>query len=218
MTARIGNRLINLAATVSIVALILGAVAGCGKKQPSPPKDANNLTAGGEQPDGLDKALGSPGQTPESITKLAEETKEWMAVFEPWWGKVAPPFTLTDIQGNVHTLSKYRDKNVVVLFWRTYNPTCKMAAARLKELRNSFTDGSLVILSISNETPAVLKEAATAQGINFPVLSGGADLLAPFSSVENVPTTFFINPKGQFKLAATGVISVDDAKAIINTK
>lgn len=219
MVPQIEKRLISLTAVVSIIALVFGAAAGCGKKKTPPAPDANNAkTSAGAQPDALDMALRGSGEIPVSIKKLVDETKDWTAVFEPWWGKIAPYFTLTDISGNVHTLSKYRGKNVVVFFWRTYNPTCKLEAARLKELHSSGADGSLVILSISNEPPAALKEAAATQGINFVVLSGGTELEKPFSSVDTLPTTFFIDQKGRFKLAVMGVIPTNDAKAIIEAK
>jgi peroxiredoxin len=216
MTLRIGPKLTRLAAVVLTALLTLGATAGCGKKKAETPVPPNNVTTGGG--DALDQALRGGGELPLSLKKLVAETKDWSPTFEPWWGKIAPDFTLTDINGNVHLLSKYRGKNVIVFFWWTYNPTCKMAAARLKELRSAVPEDSLVILSISNEPPAALKEAAVAQGINFVVLSRGGDLQPPFSSVDTLPTTFFIDQKGRFKLAGTGVIPVSDARTIIEAQ
>ncbi len=224
MKQQIGRKLISLTAVITILALAFGVMAGCGKKQPAPAPDTNNVATGtGPQTDALDQALrggraGGAGEIPVSLQKLIAETKEWSPAFEPWWGKIAPYFTLTDINGNVHELSKYRGKNVVVMFWRTTIPTCKMAAARLKELRSSIPEESLAVLSISNEAPAALKDAATAQGVNFVILSGAADLQPPFSSIDTLPTTFFIDQKGQFKMAVMGVISANDARAIIEAK
>jgi peroxiredoxin len=222
MTPQIGRRLIGLTAVISVLALILAVGAGCGKKK-TPPQDANKPPSGTGattkgQPDELEMAMKGAGEVPIAIKKLVAETKDWSPASESSWGKIAPNFTLTDINGNVHTLNKYRGKNVVVLFWWTYNPTCKMEAARLKELRSSIPEDSLAILSISNETPAALKEAATAQGINFVVLSGGGEFEPPFNSLTALPTTFFIDTKGRFKMAATGVMTVDDAKTILSAK
>jgi peroxiredoxin len=223
MMPQIGKRLISLTAIVSVAAIVLGAGAGCGKKKAPSGSDANAAKTGtAAQPDALEMALkGSTAEIPVSLKKLVAETKDWKPAFESLWGKIAPDFRLNDINGNVHMLSKYRGKNVVVLFWLANNPTCKMEAARLKELRTSIPDDSLVILSISNEPPATLKEAAAAQGINFVVLSGGPELAKPFDTSSPdflVPTTFFIDQKGQLKLAANGVIPVEDAKQIINAK
>jgi peroxiredoxin len=223
MKQQIGRNITSLTAVVSIIALTFGLIAGCGKKKPAP-TDANNVTTttGARTTDALDQALGGGttggGEIPGSLQKLVRETKDWSPAFEPYWGKFVQSFTANDINGNVHEISKYRGKNTVVMFWRTNNPTCKMAAAALKELRGAIPEGSLAILSVSNEPPAALKDAATAQGINFVVLSGGNDLQPPFSSVDTLPTTFFIDQKGRLKLAVMGVVSVTDAKAIIEAK
>jgi peroxiredoxin len=217
MIAQVKNNLVSLT-TLSMILLVLGLGVACRKKQPSPPPASPNSPTASAEPDALTVAMGGSRETPVSIKKMAAETKNWMPVFEPWWGKIAPDFTLTDIQGNVHTLSKYRGKNVVVFFLRTYNPTCKLELRYLKELRSSFPDGSVVILGISNEPPSVLTDFATAQGIGFAMLSAGTDLPAPFGSIEVLPTTFFIDPQGRFKLAASGVVSTEDAKTIIEAK
>ena len=217
-----GRNIISLTAAISIIALTFGLIAGCGKKKPAP--DANDVTtpSGARTTDALDQALGGGtaggGEIPFSLRKLVSETKDWSPAFEPYWGKIVPSFTANDINGNVHDLSKYRGQNTVVLFWRTNNPTCKMAAAALKELRGAIPEGSLAILCVSNEPPAALKDAATAQGINFVVLSGSNDLQPPFSSVDTLPTTFFIDQKGRLKLAVMGFVPVNDAKAIIEAK
>lgn len=47
-------------------------------------------------------------------------------------GKAAPDFTLTDYQGNEHTLSSYTDKgHIVVLEW--YNPDCPFVKKHYRE-------------------------------------------------------------------------------------
>jgi peroxiredoxin len=220
MRPYIGKTLIGLTAIVSIAAMTFGVIAGCGKKKtPTGPADANaaKTRTGGGQPDDLEIAMRG-GELPMSLKKLVAETKDWSPAFEPYWGKMEPELTLTDINGNVNSLSKYRGKNVIVFFWRTNNATCKMVAKSLKELRGSIPEDSLAILSVSNEAPVALKEAATAQGINFVVLSGGTELAQPFNSIELLPTTFFIDARGRFKIAVAGFISTEDAKTIINAK
>jgi peroxiredoxin len=222
MKEQIVRKFISLTAVISIFALAFG-LAGCGKKKPAPDQDTNNVTpspVAAKPPAPFEQVArgGAAWEMPASLKKLVDETKDWSPAFREYWGKIAPPLRLTDITGNVHELSNDRGKNVVVMFWRTNNATCKMQASRLKELRSSIPESSLAVLSVSNEPPTTLKDAATAQGINFVVLSGGTDLPAPFSLIDALPTTFFIDQKGQFKLAVTGVVSAKDAREIIDTK
>jgi peroxiredoxin len=222
MKEQVVRKLISLTAVISIFALAFG-LAGCGKKKAPSGPDMNNVTptpGANKQPSSPFEpvARGGAWEMPASLRKLVDETKDWSPAFKEYWGKIAPPLTLTDITGNVHDLSKDRGKNVVVMFWRTNNATSKMQASRLKELRSSIPESNLAVLSVSNEPPTALKDAATAQGINFVVLSGGTDLPTPFSLIDALPTTFFIDQKGQFKLAVTGVVSANDARAIIDAK
>jgi peroxiredoxin len=138
--------------------------------------------------------------------------------FEEWWGKPAPDFTLTDIEGKTHKLSDYRGKEVLVEIWATWVPTCKLEIPHLKELRGAFDQNTLAILAISNETPAQLKTFATEQGLNYTVLSRSADLPAPFGKAEFGPTSFFIDREGRFKVAGVGVVPAADAKAVVQAK
>jgi hypothetical protein len=57
------------------------------------------------------------------------------------------------------------------------------------------------------------------RGINYALVSlNGTALPAPFAEVSAIPTTFFIDPGGNLKLAALGSVSMEEAKAILNAK
>jgi peroxiredoxin len=103
------------------------------------------------------------------------------------------------------------------VIWTTWCPTCKLEIPHLKELRKTFDQEKLAILSISNEPPALLKEFAEKESINYTVLSG-SQLPAPFGEVKYIPSGFYIDPEGKFKLAATGLVPTGDAEAIIQAK
>jgi len=153
-----------------------------------------------------------------TLQNVIKAAKTWDASFRPSWGKIANDFTLTDIDGKVHTLSDYRGRNVLVVIWRTWNATCKLQVPQLKELRDMFEDKDLAILAISDESVAVLKESAGQQSINYTVLTSSANLPAPFGEVQYAPGSFFIGPQGKVKLAATGLVPVSDAVAIVKAQ
>jgi len=138
----------------------------------------------------------------------------WQPTFEEWWGKLAPDFTLTDIAGNVHKVSSYRGKEIVLVIWATWCPTCKQQIPHLKELRKAYGHDELAILSISNEPPACLKEFAAKENINYTVLLASR-LPAPFGEVRYIPSSFYIDPEGKFKLAAVGLVPTSDGRAIV---
>jgi peroxiredoxin len=205
--------------------LALGVLAGCGKKQPEPtepeasPNDVSSLDMLTPAPSDDAETTTAFYEPPTSLQNVIKAAKTWDVSFRPYWGKIVPgDFTLTDINGEVHTLSDYRGRNVLVVIWRTWNSTCKLEVPKLKELRGAFEDQDLAILAISDEPATVLKEFATQQSINYTVLAGGADLAAPFGDVEYIPTSFFIDPQGKFKLVARGMVPTGDAAAIVKAQ
>ncbi|HNY78443.1 MAG: TlpA disulfide reductase family protein [Sedimentisphaerales bacterium] len=226
MAIRSRARWLSLAACATMALVVLAGLAGCKKKTPAPaPSDttaeAPSAASGREQAglDPLDAAANLFREPSVSIQNVVKAAKTWSPAAEQWWGKIAQDFTLTDINGNVHTLSDYRGRNVLVVIWTTWVATCRLEIPHLKELRAAYADKDLAILSISNEPPALLKEYAQKENLSFTVLSGGGSSLpAPFGEVQFVPSTFFIDPQGRFKVAATGLVPAEDAKAIVQAQ
>jgi len=154
------------------------------------------------------------GKSPEYI---AETPKTWDMAFASSFGKDAPDFSVVDIEGKAHKLSDYRGRNAVVVFWATWCPACNLEIPHLIELRKMLAEDKLAILSISNEEPEHLKHFAESKGINYTITSlGDSPLPEPFANVTSIPTSFFIDPEGKIKFAAVGVVSLADAKVIMN--
>lgn len=153
-----------------------------------------------------------------SLKNIVNSRKTWDVAFESWSGKSAPDFTVNGIDGEVHTLSDYHGRNLLVVFWATWCPACNAEIPHLIELRKMYSEDELGILAISNESPEDLKRFAANKGINYSVASlKGGTLSPPFSDVAAIPTNFFIDPHGVIKLAALGLVPSEDAKAIFKT-
>ncbi|MBN2132536.1 MAG: TlpA family protein disulfide reductase [Sedimentisphaerales bacterium] len=215
----------------AVVALFLAAVLvvsvlnGCKKGTPEPAEPAGgpNEAPVAAKPaeasaDPLETATSLFRQPKASLQNIIKAAKTWQPSFEQWWGKLAPDFTLTDIDGNLHKLSSYRGKDVIVVIWTTWCPTCKLEIPHLKELYKAFDREKLAILSISNESPTLLKDFASEQKIPYTVLSGSEPLPSPFGDVEYIPSSFYIDPEGKFKLAATGLVPTGDGEAIVQAQ
>ena len=56
-------------------------------------------------------------------------------------------------------------------------------------------------------------------GINYAVLAIGSDGAGSlYDSVEGLPTIIFIDPQGRIKLATTGLMPLDDFKAVLEAE
>ena len=157
--------------------------------------------------------------TGKSQEHIVKPRSTWDVAFTSSFGKSVPDFSVEDIEGNTHKLSDYLGQNVVVVFWATWCPACNLEIPHLIELRETLADDKLAILAISNEEPERLKQFAELKGINYTVASlGNSPLPKPFADVTSIPTTFFIDPEGKIKFAAVGLVSLADAKVIMNAE
>jgi hypothetical protein len=94
--------------TALVLAFMVGLAVlnGCRKEQPPAKTEAPTASpATSAQPadapkDPIQAAKSLFGDSKASLQKAIEEAKTWEPAFEQWQGKLAPDFTLTDIEGN----------------------------------------------------------------------------------------------------------------------
>ena len=102
-------------------------------------------------------------------------------------GQPAPDFSLTDVDGNTHSLSEYRGK-IVVLEW--VNPECPFVqkhynkTGNIPRLQKTYTGEGVIWLSINSA-------AAGKQGDFEP-----AQVKAWMQQVSAAPTDYFRDPSG----------------------
>jgi len=205
--------------------VVLAALNGCRKEQPPAKTDSPAANpAASSQPtdaskDPIQAAKSLFGDSKASLQKATEEAKTWKPAFEQWQGKLAPDFTLTDLDGNVQKLSNYRGKDVLVVMWATWCGPCKLEAPELIELRKAVGQDKLAILAISGEDPALLKNFVAQNQLNYTVMSSaGTTLPGPYGEVQNIPSGFFIDPEGKFKLSTMGMLPRVDINKILDAK
>jgi peroxiredoxin len=213
--------------TALVLAFMVGLAVlnGCKKEQPPVKAGAGTANpASATQPaetakDPVQAAKSLFGDSKASLQKAIDEAKTWEPAFGEWQGKLAPDFTLTDIEGNVQKLSSYRGKDVLVVMWATWCGPCKLEAPELIALRQAVGQDKLAILAISGEDPARVKDFAAQNKLNYTVISSaGATLPSPYSEVHAIPSGFFIDPEGKIKLSTMGMLSQADIHKILDAK
>ncbi|MFH1613754.1 MAG: TlpA disulfide reductase family protein [Planctomycetota bacterium] len=188
-------------------------------------KDDSDAAA--QQPDKQNSLVGSGEQqepTPKTLREIVANRRTWDPAFASWYGRGAPDFSVTDINGTTHRLSQYRGKNVMLIFWATWCAPCRMEVPHLVALRNIAGREDLAMLAISfispmyGETPEKVKDfvSRSQMPINYTVISTEDSLLpSPFNSVNGLPSAFFIDKGGNIKLATVGTLTLGEMKAII---
>ena len=137
----------------------------------------------------------------------------------------APNFTLQADDGNDVSLSDYRGKDVMLVFWATWCAPCVIEMPSLIELRKTTEEDKLAMLAISyittmpSNTTERVKAVVEQRKLNYTVISVDiSEVSAPYNKVSGIPCSFFIDPEGKIKLATVGVLHLDAIKAILQAE
>jgi cytochrome c biogenesis protein CcmG/thiol:disulfide interchange protein DsbE len=119
-------------------------------------------------------------------------------------GPTAPDFSLPDLSENMTTLEQYRGRVVVVDFWATWCPPCKMSIPELVKVQKQYRDKGLVVLGISLDDPGragdeYLRAFKDDYNINYTVLRFNNQVLLDYFGFETpaIPTMFLIDREGK---------------------
>lgn len=112
-------------------------------------------------------------------------------------------FTLQDLQGKKVTLSKLRGKIVLVNFWATWCPPCRLEMPDLDFLYTHFRSQGLVVLSITDENPLKVSSFIHRAGYHPPVLLDPDDKVHQLFHIEGIPHSFLFDRDG--KLVAVAI-------------
>lgn len=136
----------------------------------------------------------------------------------------AVDFTLTDQYGNTHSLSDYKGKTIFLNFWATWCPPCRAEMPdiqKIYETADTEGDNALVVLGVaapnygSEKDEEGIKQFLKDNGYTYPVLMDtNADLFESYG-VFSYPTTFMIDKDGNVFGYASGQLSEDTMRSII---
>jgi len=111
-------------------------------------------------------------------------------------GSKAPDFTLTDTEGNNVSLSEFSGKVVIVDFFASWCPPCRMEIPDFIELRNEYDPGDFAMIGVAVEGLGAAKSFAEKMKINYPVLVDDGKVSGAYGPIRSIPTTFVIGKDG----------------------
>ena len=143
-------------------------------------------------------------------------------------GTKAPDFTLPDQNGNMHSLSEYRGKKVILYFYPKDNtPGCTKQACGFAERYPQFTEKGAVVLGVSKDSVASHKKFEEKYGLPFTILSD-PELVAiqaydVWQEKKNygktymgvVRTTYLIDEEGKIAKAFDKVKAADNPEQML---
>lgn len=123
-------------------------------------------------------------------------------------GTMAPEVALSDLEGGTVKLSDYRGKVVVMNFWATWCGPCIQEMPMFQEYQDRFPN--LAMLGVNaEESPDTVKKFLESLEINYTILLDGTMGMAREFRVNFLPTTIFIDEKGEVRFRHYGIMEAE---------
>jgi peroxiredoxin len=116
----------------------------------------------------------------------------------PQIGKLAPEFSLNDVNGKKVSLSDYKGKVIIINFWATFCGPCKEEMPSLNNLFLAYKGDGLVVLAIStDDSEKPVRSFIREKAVAFTVLMDkDQDVYFDQYGVLGLPTSFLIDREG----------------------
>ena len=130
---------------------------------------------------------------------------------------MAPEFTLLNLAGNTVNLSDYSGKVVLINFFATYCPPCRMEIPDFIKLQKEFGPEGFVVIGISvdNDGERVLPPFVEKLGINYPILLATSKVLQDYGNIYALPVTFILDKNHKIVQKITGMVNEEELRPII---
>ncbi|MBI5171186.1 MAG: TlpA family protein disulfide reductase [Candidatus Eisenbacteria bacterium] len=130
---------------------------------------------------------------------------------------MAPAFAVKTVDGKTLKLADLRNKPVILDFWATWCGPCRASMPDLNDMQARYgTKGLTVIgMSVDETGPAPVKRFAGQLGVKFTIAMANDEVLDAYGPIRSIPTTFFINRKGEIVRRVIGRIDTETMNAYV---
>jgi cytochrome c biogenesis protein CcmG, thiol:disulfide interchange protein DsbE len=138
-------------------------------------------------------------------------------------GDLAPNFQLRDLTGNKVSLDEIRGNIVILDFWATWCPPCRMSIPELVDLQKRYKEKGVIILGISMDDPdGVTNNDLIAfsekNNINYHILRADPKILMDYfgGASISIPTMFLVDRQGKIAAKHVGFVAGSVERSLKN--
>ena len=132
---------------------------------------------------------------------------------------LAPDFSLVNVaDGKPVTLSKLRGKVVLVDFWATWCPPCRMTIPHLMDLQKEYGGKRFTVVGISldQQGESVVKPFYDAWKMNYPVvIDQDGSVARNYGGIRSIPTGLLIDRGGRVITGFVGYRPKDEIEGLV---
>ena len=120
--------------------------------------------------------------------------------------KAAPEWQLNDVDGKPVKLSDFKGKVIILDFWATWCPPCRMEIPGFVAIQKKYADKGFTVIGVSldQQGPSVVKPFMNKLGMSYPVVMGTQRTARDYGGITAIPTTFVIDREGNVVRAFEG--------------
>ena len=136
-----------------------------------------------------------------------------MAVAAATPGSAAPDFSLAARDGGKVRLADLKGQVVMINFWATWSGPCRQEMPLLAQLNTKYEPLGFTLLGVNVE-PDSAAAVTWLKGmpVTFPILFDTSSVVAGSFGVEGMPSTVFVDRKGQVRYIHRGYKPGDEAR------
>lgn len=117
----------------------------------------------------------------------------------------APDFETLDLEGRNVRLDSYAGKVVILNFWATWCPPCRLEMPSMEKLYREFKDQGLAVVAVNfMESREPILDFVKEQGFTYPILMDRMSRIAESYGVRRLPETVLIGRQGTLLAKSTG--------------
>lgn len=134
---------------------------------------------------------------------------------ESWWQfgvspvvdrKVTSNFKASGLEGGEWDLADHRGRVVVINYWATWCPPCRMETPGLVRFADTYKDRGVDVAGVSlDEDRSLIAPFVASYGIKYPILLEAAHSDVPAGDMV-LPTTFLYDKDGRLAKKYTGIV------------
>lgn len=115
---------------------------------------------------------------------------------------VAPELSGVTLAGQRYALAEHRTRPVLVHFWASWCPICRMEQSSIAAIAEN--DPDVITIAMQSGSPEQVAAYMASQRIALPVLNDPDGRIARDWGVHGVPASFIVAPDGQIRFIEVG--------------